>query len=282
MDTKLTVHRNTGLAKVEKPLAPELSKKESEIVRASRTLFCYRLIEQADPEINFILLKALNQFATRTGFQKQGKVEDNEQEEIIMGLLEAVKLNRWLKVKELELILSRGMLGEFGDFHGLNGRTLNGWIKTYFERERAEALKKQIKFEQEQAELANKASKEEAARVYTIQQRKRFVDAYNRLKNENTGPVTWASIPAGIDTGNIWYERFWKSGLHRVDRPTYDQYVSEAEKRFRVDELAKHLDNEGRKRRAEAYARGRVLREKIAELINADQDIEEVLNFVGL
>lgn len=282
MNTKLTVSRNTGLAKVEKPLSPELSKKETEIIKASRSAFCYKLIEQGDPEVDFLLIRSLNQFTSRTGFVKSEQADENLQTEIIAGMTDAVEVNRWMKVQELELILKRGMIGEFGDFHGLNGRTLNGWIKTYFDRERTEAMKKQMKFDQEQQEEADKARKEANMKLYTGQQRERFVGLYNRLKKELKTPITWSQVPQGIDIGNIWYEKFWKAGIQRIDRATYDRYVSEAERNLRGDELTRHLDGEGRKRRAEAKARSRVLREKIADLLNSNQDIEEILNFVGL
>jgi hypothetical protein len=284
MNTELTIknNRNNGLAKYERPLSPELSRKESEVVRASRSPFCHVLMAQGDPEVNYIITRALNDFASRTGYTKAEGMDEVEFGKLVTGMAEAVELNRWLKVQELDLILSRGMLGEFGEFKGMHGLVLNNWLKTYLARERATALIKQRDFEAALQEEAEKAKELENQKVYTPQQRERLIASYRKLQEHYNPPVNWKHVPPEIDTGHIWYNRFWRAGLQRVDRATWVRYVSEAENRLRHSNTHKHLGEADRKTIAEVQARHRIVREKIAELLNARQDIEEVLNHVGL
>jgi hypothetical protein len=280
MNTELATRQN-GIAKAEKAMAPNLTEREVKVINASRSPHCSRLIRQGDPSVNKILINALRGLHTIAGYSKPEKSDPETVAEIVVAMTDVIKRHTWLRVRELDRVINQGLIGEYGDFYGLNARVLNGWIKTYFEAERAAAIKKQVAFEQDQQVEAEKAREEANRKFYTRQQRERFISHYRQLQ-EKTGPLSWRQVPDTIDIGNNWYERFWKAGLQRVDAETFSQYVSEAQKELKGDELSRHLTGEGLLNRAKAFARGRVLREKVAQMLNSDQDIEEVLDFVGL
>lgn len=281
MNTKLAT-RNNGIAKAEKPFAPGLSPKECSIVKASRSAHCHRLLKQGDPEVNHILTKALRSMQAVTGYAKPDTAEENFNAEVIAAMIDVVERHTWLKVQELELIIQQGMIGEYGDFYGLNARVLNGWIKAHFEGQRTAAIKKQAAFDQAQQEEAEKAHQKALQRQAVQSIRESLISAYSGLKKHYTGKqITYQQIPPEIDTGNIWYEKFWKAGIHRVGKATFEQYTEEEVPNARTEltELKTYFQIEkgAFTKRAKSLARSRVFREKLAELLNAGADIEKVL-----
>lgn len=272
----------SGLARTGSELAPSLTARERRIVEANRSPFCHQLLKQRDPELGFILIRALKNLPAVSGYTQADKADAATNEEITLPMIEVVKRYNWLKVYELELILNEGMIGEYGEFYSLNARTLNSWIKRYYEQERGAALKKQLTFELAQREEAEKARQQSLQLEAAQAIRAKLISDYSKLENEYRGQqITYRQIPAEIDTGNIWYNKFWRAGIHRIDRETFERYTEEATPTAREDlkELRSFFQMEkgAFASRAKSLARSRIFREKLAELLNAGTDLEKLL-----
>jgi hypothetical protein len=132
MNTELATRQN-GIAKAEKAMAPNLTEREVKVINASRSPHCSRLIRQGDPSVNKILINALRGLHTIAGYSKPEKSDPETVAEIVVAMTDVIKRHTWLRVRELDRVINQGLIGEYGDFYGLNARVLNGWIKTYFE-----------------------------------------------------------------------------------------------------------------------------------------------------
>lgn len=258
-------------------ICPALKGHDYEIAKAYKSI----RISEMDEEIIFALI---NSYVVKepliSGVKINSQASATEQSIIVEEILKVCQESIWLTDQDLKFILEKGMTGMFGEYYGLNAKTARNWIKTYRETLRAEALKKQIEFENQQAE------KEEAERLKkTVDEaieanRRRLIEKFNQLK-ARPKPVTWESIASEMLFDTLWYTKFWNAGIIDLDNDE-KQFIFDQE-RAKVDQFkTRRMTQSEIDKEARANCLSRVFRLALAEMVNSGKDIEEILKEKGL
>lgn len=286
MNTEVT-RQNTGIAKAESFIpAPNLSQRERKIVKAATSDRCADVLNRKEQTVDVMLLKAINKVQAITGLKRVGQAEAQEQTIMLQAMVDVVKRFKWLRLDELTLILNDGMIGEYGDFYSFDARTLNGWIKTYYDKERGKAIKKQAEHEAKQQSIEEQQRKEQEHKQAHAANRQNFIAAYRSVAEAQaeaieSGSLSYHAIPKEIDPKNALFYAFQKKwhvtlGFDReVLQKTLDEELQRQKVKLANDgDWVKAKDTEGMMAAAKSNARSRTFRQRIALMLMAGEDIE--------
>ncbi|BDD07451.1 hypothetical protein AUTU_49340 (plasmid) [Aureibacter tunicatorum] len=141
--------------------------------------------------------------------------DNNEFNQVIADIVNLAKIHSDLSIDELDIVFEYGIIGEFGEYYGINKKTINQWIKAYKNGIRKEA--KAHVNSQKIKEETKSTSYEKQLETY-LHLRKQFVDLYRTFRLEYLsapGSFDLKNIPEKVEfTGmfwNIWYNRFTKA-----------------------------------------------------------------------
>ncbi len=289
MNTKPTI-TNTGIVNAgEFAPAPSLNIRESKIVIASQSARCADIMNNKGPEVKAFLIKALDKFQAVTGFKRASEAGVDEKTVILQAMMDVVKRYKWLRIDELKFILDEGMIGEYGDFFSFDARTLNGWIKAYYDKERGKALKKQLEYTQKQTDLEEESRKKKNQEQAVKANREQFIQAYLSLAQEHaeaieTGELTYVSIPVKIDPKNVLFYAFQKKWDNKLGFPVEKlKQILEQEMEMQKLRLStsgdwvKMKDEKALVAAAQSNARSKTFRMRIALMLMSGVDIEEFI-----
>lgn len=285
MKTEIAI-QNKGLTKSEISLSPSLNDREKKLVKAVSSSRCMDLINRKAPDVVVELTKAINRMQAVTGFKKGGEAGEDVQMTMIKEMVEVVKRYKWMRIDELKFITSEGMIGEYGEFYSFDARTLNGWIKSYYDKERGKALKKQLEFEQKQQSIEEESRRKRDQEQAVKSNRQQFVKAYLSLAEKHAeaieaGELTYVSIPQEIDPKNVLFYAFQKKWDNTLGFPVQvlKDILAEELKREKVrisqtGDWIKMKDEQAIMAGAQSNARNRTFRMRIANMLLSGEDIE--------
>ena len=79
-----------------------------------------------------IIKQYLEDMEFLTGLKQMDSLSKDDVVKLIDYLMETVKKHiKWLNVKRLKIILDKGYSGQYGEFYGMNVKTLSKWITLY-------------------------------------------------------------------------------------------------------------------------------------------------------
>ena len=270
-------------------LAPSLNVREQRIVKAAHSLRCIDLIHQKKSDVVKELTAALNRMQAVAGFRKITEAETDLQAKIINAMVDIIKRFKWLRIDELRFLLHEGMIGEYGEFHSLDARTLNSWIKSYNEKERQKSLKKQQEFSNQQASLEEESRKKKEHEQAMKALRESFIATYEWLQIEyseaiDAGTLVYSDIPRDVDAYNALFYAFKKNWHNTLgfDVKILNEILEEERARevgriSQSGDWVKLKNEEAVMAGAKSNARSRLFRMRLAIMLMAGEDIEEFI-----
>ncbi|AWW32161.1 hypothetical protein DN752_19570 [Echinicola strongylocentroti] len=151
-----------------------------------------------------------NKLHAYSGLRQKEKMSKQEKMEWPIITEGAYKDKAWMTIGRLDLILSRGCSGDYGDFTSLNRNTLRSWVNQFY-RDNQNDLDKEMR-----KEIAKTRSEREKEVEYWYELGlRKFKETYTRLKGELKGKedISYHSIPQDIEYADVWWKVFEEAGL---------------------------------------------------------------------
>ena len=168
-----------------------------------------------------IIFEACNNLEFIAGLKQFREYSKEDKQRLIDCLYEGIKSYKWLNEKRLEYILNHGLRGNYGEFYGLNERTLTQWINRYHE-----SNKQQILLELQPIEKESEVSQEE--KEYWIEMGKqRFKANWEKSKSGN--------VPDLDEWAPYWYNKMVDKGVLVESRYNLDFVTDQQKKMLRLD-----------------------------------------------
>ena len=166
----------------------------------------------------------------------QKNADLNVIETAIETLVEKIKSGGFgnLTAQQLEIITKKGALGEYGEFMGINAKSIRGWITAY-RNDHLKYHKKQLLHEQQMKDKmeAEKRSQhfKENEEQYILDRWKKEYETLERLKDYQV-----------YDPQNKFYKRLVDKGLSPVPHPERERFKDMA-KSLTKEELRVQMAN---------------------------------------
>lgn len=205
-----------------------------------------------------------------------------------MNILEAeiarVIVESPITFKEMDNIFLKGLRGEYNEVPVLNAKNVRHWISSYLENERRELVKKSAMLEE--PEERPEPSDEEKARIkeenrkYFVQKVLRSIEGKEaKIKD---GSFSFEDIPANIDMGNIWYNRFVEKGYIEATKEEklalIDRYMEVVRKE--LGPFVKYKTYDDIYQKAINKSKSHLLRTMLADELKNGGDLDEITNDV--
>ena len=292
------------------PLLPgmRLPEQETNVILAHNTDFCRDLIE--GPQVQLVLEEYNRKALTAAGMRQNQELTPEQRIEVISTMEYVVSQHKWLRVGELRIILSKGILGELGEAHSYNAKALTAWIATYNEQVKQPALVEYNK--QEQIVKEEQEAEEKKQRILAqldtmkMDNRRAF---FERVETERLrlafrfrqGGIEWNELPDDIDPWNRIFkdlrknyhymlgfslqesERIFKEETERARRKYARKQndIAKDAQQYGVERVVMYGEEEIRKE-AEFTSMSRLLRMYVANLLNEGKDVEDHFKSLGL
>jgi len=225
--------------------------------------------------------KVLLEFLTKKLFHLAGlrQADKMSKQDIAdwVNVMESVyRSKRWVDADYLNIILTRGCMGNYGDFTSLNARVLHSWIDQFY-RDNSISIDKTMKDQVAEVDQSNRSKVE----FYFKQGKERFVNMINQLKEQK--PVTYHNVPDDIDPGNCWFRYLEECGLISTDHQSFDQMKKVAALKLsqvmnRGTEFTVTVPQAG----IDSEAKVMLLKNTIAKWVNDGEDIEGIFEDYGV
>jgi transposase-like protein len=168
-----------------------------------------------------IILDACLNLEFVSGLKQFRDYSKEDKQRLIDCLFESCKSFVWLTNKRLEYILYNGIRGNYGDFYGLNERTLTQWINKYYE-----SHKQQILIEINPKQTDQEINQEE--KNYWIELgRKRFIKNWEKSKS--------GQVPDLDEWAPYWYNKMIEKKVLVPERYNPEGVSVEQKKMLRLD-----------------------------------------------
>jgi hypothetical protein len=168
-----------------------------------------------------IIFEAIERLEIVSGLKQINDYSKEKIQMLIDVLNDATKGYVWLTNNRLEYIMANGMRGNYGDFYGLNERTLVQWVNKYYE-----SNKQQIIMEIQAKEVEQDLSNEEKD-YWNEMGRKRFLRNWEKSKGGH--------IPDLDEWAPYWYNKMIQKKLLIEERYDVEIISAEQKKMLRLD-----------------------------------------------
>jgi hypothetical protein len=168
-----------------------------------------------------IIFEAIERLEIVSGLKQINDYSKEKIQMLIDVLNDATKGYVWLTNNRLEYIMANGMRGNYGDFYGLNERTLVQWVNKYYE-----SNKQQIIMEIQAKEVEQDLSNEEKD-YWNEMGRKRFLRNWDKSKGGH--------IPDLDEWAPYWYNKMIQKKLLIEERYDVEFISTEQKKMLRLD-----------------------------------------------
>lgn len=200
---------------------PSVSQEHKSVILAAKQP---PLRELDDISLIKLITTYIKKAKTMSGHKTADKEIDKAMISLIVDKILAGKFGN-LTSMQLEIAIKKGAVGDYGEYMGINAKTLNGWIIAYY-KEQLRFRKVQSDFEQKQTYEENQKKKsdhfKENQEEYFL---KRFKIEYETLKQRKNYVV--------FDLNGLFYKWLIKKELLPETNPKRDYYIKQAERKFR-------------------------------------------------
>lgn len=262
------------------PICPALNGKALKVVNNCYQPRCSLLLSnhEGSKKIRDLLAASIQKAVLVAGFRSNAESDTDQRRQNVIEMIKVAKRHSWLSYADLETIIDWGLAGDFDTENNksfaLNARTLNTWIKTYYEQERQSAMKIQNYYmqtiEHEKEEVQRKKAYEESK----VKNKEMLAGCYKILQEDLKGQnVRETDIPSDMDELCLaMYYQFEKSGLLDINKEQRNaMYHEELEKLIDTPQPLADL-------RVKKYCRIRTVKQHLTKLLNNGTDIEVYLN----
>lgn len=180
-------------------------------------------MKSKEKSIRDILKEYLKDMEFLTGLKQFREMNKEDVVRLIDYLEETAKTFRWMNPKRLDFILKNGMQGSYGDFYGMNVKTLTKWLSMYYEQN-----KHQIIIELgAMGEIETEISDQEKEYWRNIG-RKRFKENWDQAKD--------SGFVNDLDKwGPYWYKKMVDKGVLKENLYPMKELEENAKRMLRVE-----------------------------------------------
>lgn len=198
-------------------VSPRLQGLKKEIVQAVNSENLQKVLSEKE---GFKIVRALiDSYISRakiiSGFNAF-QLDDNDRRMLVDEIITTVKKYQWLCVGEIDVIFSEGLRGNLGETFGLTALSVETWIKTYQFTKRTEAMKEQMRFNQEQEKIEDQ-KKQEAKKN----------ESEKRRKSQINEVINKVRTPTLIEKA-VYYDFLDSHGIISINTSTKVQYYKKS------------------------------------------------------
>lgn len=143
-------------------LSPELTEPQKEIIVARNQITLREVLSKDEGKTLAILISAFKTALSVAGQKKEGKDYENQLNAYLDVVKRKIRIGEYqsLTPSELKIAVYRGASGSYGDFQGINAKSINGFVKNYLSEQNAATTKQRlyeskVKIEKEQEAKKN-------------------------------------------------------------------------------------------------------------------------------
>lgn len=274
-------------------LASTLNQQERGVVVAANSTKLGQMMRSNEGlgVISALLSIELKKMPYKAGFNAAAQSTEQEQQMYISEMIGVLKAYKYIGVDELKIVIAEGMIGNYGDFFGLNARVLNDWLKKYTGTTRMQAMQKQLQHEQKQLDVVEEGRKMEEALNAGTANRARLCDNFYKVLDTykeklEALELNYSYFPENIDYANHYANKLlekWDKTLgftQAVRDQVWEEEKTRAKKESRME--TGFNSPELVKRRAAYNYKSRLFRERLAIIANSGQRIEDFLKKAGI